>query len=263
MLEDNTPELTPIEAVGDIWLKRDDTYRIAGIAGGKVRACWHLAHSRTAAPAAYQPGLVTASARKSPQMQIVARIAERLGVPARLHTATGNATHEMQDAVAHGGELVQHRPGYNSVIMKRAEDDAKQLGWKYIPFGMEHPAAMACTRAQVRNIPPGVKRVVVVLGSGMSAAGILWGLQDQCRGMPVLGIQIGADPHKRLNQYAPQFWMRKMTIVTSRHSYEEEVKASVGGVVLDPHYEAKCAEYLEPGDLFWLVGVRAGLPGTV
>lgn len=31
----------------------------------------------------------------------------------------------------------------------------------------------------------------------------------------------------------------------------------LGGVRLDPIYEAKCVPFLLPGDLFWCVGIRA------
>ena len=30
----------------------------------------------------------------------------------------------------------------------------------------------------------------------------------------------------------------------------------LGGLALDPYYEAKCVPYLRPGDLFWVVGRR-------
>jgi len=38
--------------------------------------------------------------------------------------------------------------------------------------------------------------------------------------------------------------------------YHHPVEASLGGLALDPYYEAKCVPYLRPGDLFWVVGRR-------
>lgn len=275
---------TPIEAhhlggEGLVYVKRDDTFQIAGIRGGKVRACWHLAQQLNAPPrrtgllAPWPPagprGLITASARKSPQMQIVARLAAKLGVPCRLHTASGEYTEEMRDAEAHGGVLVQHKPGYNSVIMARAEMDAANSGWVYIPFGMEHKDAMYCTRKQVGSIALEMgfgrirkpKRVVICLGSGMSAAGVMWGLRDFGDGamakIPMVGVRIGADPTRRLDEFAPRDWRGQLTIVTSKHKYTDAVPTTELPFELDPHYEGKCQEYLEPGDLFWVVGIRA------
>ena len=78
-MHDNTPDHTPVQTLDGILCKRDDLYAMGGIAGGKVRACWHLAHL----PNEPRPlGLITATPRKSPQAQIVARLAHALGVAA-------------------------------------------------------------------------------------------------------------------------------------------------------------------------------------
>ena len=57
---DHQPEHTPVQQVGQLWLKRDDLYSVAGVAGGKVRSCWALAQGAR--------GLVTAGSRASPQV---------------------------------------------------------------------------------------------------------------------------------------------------------------------------------------------------
>lgn len=250
-------ELTPIEehpfGDGTIWLKRDDKFEIGGANGGKVRACWALSQGAV--------GLVTAGARQSPQMQIVARIAHHLDIPCRCHipaAPTQKPTPEMQDAEAHGAELVHIPYGYNTHIISKAKNDEKlKDGWTYIPFGMESTDAMNCTRGQVRNIPPDAKRIVIAVGSGMSAAGLLWGLQDANLNVPVLGVRVGAEVEKRLNKFAPPNWANMMEVVTPGVDYKKPVQADVNGVVLDPIYEAKCFKFLQPGDLFWIVGRRA------
>lgn len=282
-MKDNTPDFTPIQSAtlpggGTVYMKRDDLYCMAGIRGGKVRACWHLA-TRTehdmggllgVRPLTAAAGLITASARKSPQAQIVARLAARLGIPARCHMPQGEKTEEMKDMEAHNGTLIQHKAGYNNVIIARALADAQReehAAWRYIPFGMEHRAAMACTQRQAASIAhtmafgdmPMPERLVICLGSGMSAAGVLHGLRDLGLSIPVVGVRIGADPKKRLDRFAPKNWEVMMDIVdvTPAVPYAAHVDAKLGGVTLDPHYEAKCLEYLQPGDLFWVVGVRA------
>lgn len=247
--DDFTPDLTPIEAHGDKWLKRDDLWTIAGVPGGKVRTCWALAQGAN--------GLVTAGSRASPQVNIVAHIAERLGVPCRAHTPQGDLSPEVLAAQATGAEIVQHEAGYNNVIIARAREDAEARGWVEIPFGMECQEAVEQTRRQVAGLPEGVERLVVPVGSGMSLAGILWGMIDAGYSQPVLGVVVGADPEKRLDKFAPPDWRDRVQLVKSPVDYHKAVAASIGGVRLDPHYEAKCAEFLRAGDLLWCVGIRA------
>ena len=131
---------------------------------------------------------------------------------------------------------------------------------------MEHRAAVACTQAQVGSIFQMMyqnrmkpARIVIPLGSGMSAAAVLQGLAQHKLAIPVLGVRIGADPTKRLDRFAPADWRKRMTVVdvTPEIPYERHVDANVGGVKLDPHYEAKCVHLLRDDDLLWVVGIRA------
>ncbi len=250
---------TPLQHLDTYWAKREDLYEVAGVNGGKARTCWRLAHGAT--------GLVSAGSRFSPQAKIVAHVAEALGIPSRLHVPAGPETPELLDARSHGAVIVSERPGYNTVIVSRAKADAAARGWTYIPFGMECGEAVEETRAQVCGIPSEVKRIVVPVGSGMSLAGILWGIVDinaldpqwnQGVPVPVLGVVVGANPEKRLCQYAPPDWRDMVDLVQSDYSYDEQVdaKAKWPWFDLDPHYEAKCVEFLQPGDLFWIVGNR-------
>jgi hypothetical protein len=49
-----------------------------------------------------------------------------------------------------------------------------------------------------------------------------------------------------------------MTLIPSGSDYHEPAaQTAFGHLDLDPHYEAKCIDFLEPGDLLWIVGVRA------
>jgi 1-aminocyclopropane-1-carboxylate deaminase/D-cysteine desulfhydrase-like pyridoxal-dependent ACC family enzyme len=254
---------TTLQTIGGITLARDDMFTLAGVSGGKVRGCWAIAtatkHTAGLLTEDWPPavGLITASARQSPQAQIVAAIAAVLGVPCRCHMPTGAHTPEMDTVVADGGAVVQHRPGYNNVLIARAlADVATRPGWRYIPFGMAHPLAVNATRSAVPPIPDHVRRVVIPMGSGVSAAGVLHGLRDQGWGGPVLGVRVGADPTPHLDKHAPRDWRSTVTIVPASVPYTKHVTASIGAVELDPHYEAKCAEFLRPGDLFWIVGKR-------
>lgn len=243
--------LTPVQRRGGYAVKRDDLFEYAGVRGGKVRGCLALAAGAV--------GLVTAGSRSSPQCAIVAAVGRELGLPVRLHTPTGELSPELIAARDAGAEIVQHRAGYNTVIVARAREDAAARGWTEIPFGMECDEAVAQTRRQALNLPDDVRRLVVPVGSGMSLSGILWGLADAGRLLPVLGVVVGADPTDRLNEYAPPDWRSRVTLVPSGVDYDERVSATLDGLALDPVYEAKCLRFLEPGDCLWVVGVRGSL----
>jgi len=249
--------LTPCEPAihgGEpIWLKRDDLFEFGGAIGGKARACAAIAQ---AAPP--PKGLITAGSRASPQINIVAQIAKHLGIPCRAHCPQGELSPELRAARAAGAEIVQHPGGRNSVMTARARADAAaRPGWREIPFGMEHPAAIAQTAAQCANLPHAATRLVVPIGSGMTLAGILAGMQRFGFGFPILGIQCGADPARRLDRWAPPGWRAIVTIAKPPEDYHAECRAKAAGVELDWHYEAKCARFLKPGDCLWIVGIRA------
>lgn len=251
---DKSAPLTPVEKIGGIYLKRDDTFEVHGVQGGKARTCYALIKQGQKNG---DLGVVTAGARQSPQIQIVANIAQGLGLKCRVHTIRGSLTEELTDAVKHGADVVVHDDTWhNNVIISRATVDAQESGYTDVPFGMECWEAVRQTMNQVQNIPKEVKRIVVPVGSGMSFAGILWGLKRLNRKIDVLGVQVGANPYPRLQKYAPNSWRNMVTMVKSETPYHTYIDAKVGDVQLDPVYEAKCYEYLEEGDLLWIVGIR-------
>ena len=259
--DDYTPAVTPVQAIdGGMWLKRDDLFSIAGVRGGKVRACWTICTN--ARDRGGLVGVVTASHRPSPQGHIVAAVARRLGVPCRVHTPKGEFTDQMNFAAACGAEIFQHKLGYNNVIIKRATDDALQLGsgWLHVPFGMESRVAVQSVSDEVRNLPAEARRLVVPVGSGISLSGILRGLREWKIDLPVLGVMSGANSVERLDRHAPPDWRSRVTLVPSGVDYHRRVDAVLGGVRLDPVYEAKCVKFLIPGDVLWCVGIRAGIP---
>jgi len=248
--------MTPVELRGDLWFKRDDLFAVAGVRGGKARTAWAIAAGATA--------LVTAGARQSPQVLIVAAIAKTKGIPCRCHVPMGKLTPELEQAEALGAELVQHKPGYNSVIVARARADAEATDARLVPFGMECSTAVSQTASQVGNVPPDCTRIVVPVGSGMSLAGVLVGLarHENLTELPVLGVITGADPQKRLNRFAP-WWWQQATLLEAQEPYHiRRIQSDIKGIALDPIYEAKCIPFLRPGDLLWCVGKRENIDGN-
>lgn len=249
---DTAAPLTPVETINGVYVKRDDSFVAGGVAGGKVRTCLALAQGAQ--------GLVTAGSRSSPQVNIVAHIARLLGIPACAHVPSGEWLPEVQDAHDAGCEIIKESPGHNSVIIARARANAQRRGWTEIPFGMECTEAIRQTRGQVRNIPKDIKRIVMPVGSGMSLAGILWGLQDAgLAHVPVTGAVVGASPLKRLDTYAPSDWRHRVVLLTDpSEDYHVGKPGMLGNIVLDPFYEGKALRWLQPyaGHLFWVVGIR-------
>lgn len=255
VIADNTPDVTPIEAHGELWFKRDDLYAFGGSRGGKVRTCLAIARGNPDEPPPV--GLVTGGSRQSPQVNIVAGVAAALGIGCRAYTPHGDWTPEMAAAAAHGADIVQREGGYAPNLAIWAHDDAAETGWREVPFGMECDAAVEANAAQVVDIPDGVQRIVIPVGSGMTLAGILHGLRRGGYTIPVLGVVVGGAAEERLDKWAPDGWRDMVTLVESDLEYHDRAPVTViDGVEVDPIYEAKCLPYLEPGDLFWIVGRR-------
>lgn len=256
----NEEDVTPVEKHGNIWLKRDDLFEVNGSRGGKARSC--NAICKKGIEDGYK-GFVTAGSKKSPQVQIVSFLAKMYGVPFRAHIPSGKYGYEIEVAKSNGAEIIQHKAGYNNVIIARAREDAENLGYLNVPFGMECEEAVFQTATQVSNLR-GIpfKRLVVPVGSGMSLSGILWGMEYFGLKQPVLGVSVGADYTKRLNTYAPSWWKdgRFLKIVKSGYNYHDYYPNNkVEDIIIDPIYEAKCLDFIEEGDLLWCVGIRDGI----
>ncbi|WP_052721334.1 phage minor capsid protein [Actinoplanes rectilineatus] len=89
---DDPAALTPVEEHGGRPVKRDDTFAVGGSRGGKVRTALALIGADGAR------GVTTAGSRHSPQVNIVATIAARYGLPCRVHVPSGELTPELRAA---------------------------------------------------------------------------------------------------------------------------------------------------------------------
>jgi 1-aminocyclopropane-1-carboxylate deaminase/D-cysteine desulfhydrase-like pyridoxal-dependent ACC family enzyme len=191
-------------------------------------------------------------------MVIAAHVAKELGMGCSVHIPTGQTTEEMQAASAEGADLIREPHGYNNVIIARAREDVQKNGGMEIPFGMVSKAGVELTVPQAANIPREVKRIVIPVGSATNLCGLLWGCRRNAIHTPILGVVVGANPDKRLAQYAPPWWDKQLTLINSGVDYSARVDASIGNLPLDPIYEAKCLQFLRGGDLFWIIGIRNG-----
>jgi len=249
---DYTPEVTPIELLGGVWVKREDAWSRGGASGAKSRAMFTVAEGA--------PGLISAGARISPQLERAALVAAALGIPARLHTGWGNDTAETRTALAAGATLLRHRPGRLSVIKARYRADTEaHPDWVHIPFGMDLAVYHDQVAAQARELEHReFARIVVPVGSGSTLAAICRGLDDADNPIPVVGVTVGAEPTGLLDSRY-RLWRNRTALVRAHVPYERAVTADLGGLVLDPHYEAKCLPHLRKGDLLWVVGRRTSV----
>lgn len=278
-IQEKLTELTPVEKRGDIWFKRDDLFEYAGMKGGKVRTCLAYILDEMATRKNHRKrgikGVISGGSRSSPQVQIVGTLATDLGLEARLHLPKGKLPSYIEKACK-GHIVKQWFPGYNHVISARVNEDTQTLNesggnneWLEIPFGMELEKAVDLTAEQVKNLPfddPAFRRIVVPVGSGMTLAGIIEGLQlyGPTRSIPILGVVVGQDPSKRLDKWIPgrrgtNSWKDYVTLVNSEQDYHDPAPTPdtiFKGIDLDPIYEAKTVPLLEKGDLLWIVGHR-------
>lgn len=249
--------VTPVQAHGDYLLKREDLYGLPHARGGKVRAA---AHMLAAMPDA--AGITTAAIGSAPQVTLAAELAAAHGLPCRIWMpARKDYTPEMTAAEAMGATLVQMPPiAWFNAVNARARDYAQEHGWLHLPFWMDTEAMVWQTAAQAEALPALSGPLVVPVGSGMTLAGVLWGLRAAGAWTRVVGVLVGADPTRRLDKYAPAGWAEQCTLVPMVAA----PRADVCGVPLDPGYEGLAAHLLRPGRCLWVTGHRdgagAGLP---
>lgn len=251
---------TPVELIDGYFFKRDDLFSLPGnpdANGGKVRAL--MMTIAKAKPS----GIVAVGDRTSTQLPRAAMVAKYFDIPCRLHTAVGDDTDGMATARALGAEIIQHSPGRLSQCKKWAHDDAAELHYLLIPWGNAMPEAILPTASQVANLKARkIKRLVVPCGSGFTLAAIMHGMEQFNVKLPILAIELGADPGPILNEFAPKDWGEKFDVKFDRSKLKFHDEAPPDdqlfhNVPLDPIYEAKCVPFLKEGDCLWIVGRRS------
>lgn len=251
-------ELTPIEKHGNLFIKREDYFKIGDMCGAKLRACYIL--SKQAKELGYKT-ITTLGAKSSPQINLATTVGNELGLNVVGHTTTAPLEKDMLLAKQKGATIIQHSYGYTSVLIKRTKDYAKENNAFYIPFGMDDIVSINATKEQVKSINPyknEIKRIVVPLGSGINLCGIILGLKEMKIDIPVVGVQIGFKPDKILEKYLGKNWQQMFTKVNALQDYNKSAKYTIiNGVEVDSTYEGKCIPFLQEGDLFWLVGKKS------
>jgi 1-aminocyclopropane-1-carboxylate deaminase/D-cysteine desulfhydrase-like pyridoxal-dependent ACC family enzyme len=243
---------TPVERHGDIWVKRDDL--ACGGLGAKARAVEYILRRNSPSR------VVTCGGRASVQIMVCAKVCQTHKIPCFVHVPAGKDTAELKQVRKMGTTIIVHRPGYLTVIRKRASQDVCSRGGTLIPFGLLCSSAVNLVREQVANLPSGVNRIVVCGGSGTTAAGILLGTKE--KGIPIVVVEVGMGVKNNIERLvgSDMDMLKRITIVAPKTSYSTPANVSeFRGLKLDPFYEAKCIPQLMPGDLLWVTAHRSVL----
>lgn len=250
-------ELTPISVFNGWTAKREDTACASGPdfpAGSKVRQYLTMARSYPNLPM-----LVGCSANSAMQIYVAAA-AHQAGVPGIIYTPRRkDPTAAQVYAKRYGAEIVEVSPGYLAYCQQQAKTRSKLLPngcvrWDTL-FAL-HDAAHQC-----KNIPDDTQRIVVATGSGLTAAGILAGLAEQNRHIPVLAVGVSdmtseEDIINKARRITAKV-LPMLVFVKTTLRYDDWVASTLpDGTPLDPFYAAKVISYVQPGDCFWIPGVR-------
>lgn len=249
-------QLTPVEYIDGVYVKRDDLFTFAGVNGVKARSVLHILRQ---VQHTHYNGIVTAGVRNSSQCIVVANIARAYGVPCLCFVPKGKITPEIIEMQNAGAQVVQVPYGYKSVVNARAREKAQELDYVFIPHSLETELGIEPTAEQVQNVPSDARRIVVPCGSGMTLAGVLQGVKRYGVKITVLGVAVGGKVEPRLNKFAPSDWQDYCSVVYSDYKYEKEAPNKLGDLIVDPIYEAKALPYLQDSDLLWVTGLRKTL----
>lgn len=287
--------ITPVQPLNGIWFKREDLFRHDnGVNGAKLRACFHLAEEAKSYGART---IVSAASVRSPQSAMAATVARELDMQSV--TIVGGTTaekavkHQAIELARRMGSTITAIPvGYNPALQAAGRSLVSlQDDWWQLPYGISTPAdaTLPDIRAfvevgspQVENLPQ-VDHLVLPLGSGNTAAGVLWGLaSDPYRVGTIEAMVIGPSRWewvvKRLHSLAGyQDGPSRADVdevlsrvkLTHLHptwaEYGDSMPETMDGIVFHPTYEGKIIRYLnfmQPSwwaarDLktaFWIVG---------
>ena len=243
--------LTPVELHNGIYFKRDDKFDPfpdCGVSGGKVRQCISLVENNLSTiKRSHGATIATACSVHSPQGVIVARVAKRFGLKCLIGCGTKTpskhpALKMCKELGAEVKTLVVGR-AYNAVLESRLDRLNKRREFYPIRFGYQiktDPDALIDVNArQVRNIPPDASAIVIPVGSGVSAQGILEGIKRHRPTVKVYLIQ-------------PFGYTRKIAIpdgvnvryLTGKYEYARPLTIIVDDFQLDEIYEAKAYDHM-------------------
>ena len=286
--EDFLYQLTPVEKIGDIWLKREDKFAPLGpgnINGSKLR---QLIWLMTQQPIT---GIVSGAVMQSPQLVMAATVAKHLKVPC--HQFSGGRRNSVLAAEALGAETHLVNPGYAATLNPKARQFANEHGFLWIETNItiEHKSSQAerieafhrVGSEQCRNIPDHIENLFIPAGSCNSLTSILYGLgRFKPKSLKnILLFRIMKNAGKRRNwtnqrldiirqvsgeALALPYTFTEYALVDDGYcTYADLMPFNYNGVLAHPRYEGKCLNYindnlpifrhlLDEKTMFWIIG---------
>lgn len=267
-------ETTPWELRDGMWYKREDLHRNHwGVNGSKYRASRHLL-----VRAVVEDGIdhvVSASSVRSPQAAVFATLAAELHLQCTIVVGASKPETAVRHpyialALAAGAELdTSTKMAYNTALQRAGQTIADRLGaWKapypLVPSADEPGGALRAFLevggAQVRNLPPGLRTLVVPFGTGQTASGVLYGLSKLAPDSLERVILVGIGPDKtkqlwdRLSAIGadqPPFAVEVVSTYPWFAEYNDEMPETLDGIEMHPTYEGKVVRFLNSAEPWW------------
>lgn len=266
-------DLTPIEKHDNILFKRDDLFRpyeINSVNGGKLRQCIFLLKEN-----ANKKQIYAYSNLDSPQSPIVAAVCKNMNLSCNIFYGGSNLESAMKH---HMPRLVKFynaninfncKSGRHSVLkhlINQIITDDDFLVEYGINLNNYKNALLLSTANQVQNLPKYLNNLVITCGSGISAAGILIGLEQYHKKVNNIFL-INTAPNrdetikKILNQFNININFNTLDLFhTENFKYEKKENFIFDKIKLHPNYEAKTLKYFletpynKEKTLFWIIG---------
>lgn len=270
-------DLTPVQCVDGLLLKRDDLYKPFGdktVNGGKLRQCMALVGSIHE----HYNGLITCCSIYSPQGPITAATGKYFNMPTIV--CYGGTTDErlrrypMPIIAANykAKNVVLSKSGIHKILYYKATEIAEKLNYFIVDYGFnitKYPdLLLKSISRQVENLPDELDNLVVTCGSGITTIGILIGLKMYDKRVKSIYLvctapnrrelidstlkSIGIEAHYNMIDLFHQPSFR----------YEDGLKRNIGEIQLHPQYEAKSYDWLKNNidqsekTLLWIVGSK-------
>jgi 1-aminocyclopropane-1-carboxylate deaminase/D-cysteine desulfhydrase-like pyridoxal-dependent ACC family enzyme len=286
--EDYLTALTPWEQRGGLWFKREDYFAPLGYGGpngSKMRQLiWYINRFR-----AGKTRLLTGASVQSPQLSMSAIVGAHFGLRCQqvVYSKPNSVLRHAnpQIAAGFGADFVFAAAPYNPVIQRKVDelrsDDALVVEYGITVPHKKYPAADVrgfheTGAAQVQNLPPEVRTLIVPAGSCNSLTSILLGLSQNAHNLQTL-FTVGIGPDKRewvlerlaamgVDPAALRFrWQHHSLHDTGFSAYSDYFEGeSYEGINFHPTYEAKIWRFLRQhlapplardGTVgFWIVG---------
>lgn len=266
-------QITPIEEFNGLLCKRDDYFNLGGVSGGKVRQCLKLIYDNlNDIKVLMNGGIITSAGLPSPQSVITSAVAKYFGLNCKI--ATYKYNNDKKDfnrinislAQKLGSEIYGTKITRLSGIECLGKRLKEEFGYYTVKFGMNGKNVMETVSEQVINIPDKLKDIVIIGGSGLSALGMLMGIEKFNKDVENVNIIYLNDYFERNKKQwydtlpSNKKYKGKLNIYKSK--YEYNYLHNPENFEFDLTYESKAYQWaidnnkLNNNTLFWVVGKR-------